>query len=295
MASDKMTGENGTGSDQTLPPDSIAMKIVQLREVTSFPMDRHSWGQFVYSVAGVIELTVKSSRYSAPPDFGVWLPPETEHLAWAGNETAYLLLDIEQSLCDRLPRQASVLSVGPIAKAILLDLKKRGVGEPQTGDDARLMRVLIDQLSVGSPLECFLPVSDDRALKQVLEALCKNPGDSRSLGEWASHVHSTERTLARRCKRDLGMSFVKWRQRLRLSRAVAMLADGLSVQTVAYRLGYGTTSAFIAMFQAAIGATPNAFRGRLQEGDEVSRKRSPSSAVGRDNPREPSGDLSSEG
>ncbi|RUM07983.1 AraC family transcriptional regulator [Rhizobium chutanense] len=262
-----MTGENGAGDEQTLPPESIAMKIVQLAEVTSFPMDRHSWGQFVYSVAGVIELTVKSSRYAAPPDFGVWLPPETEHLAWAGDETLYLLLDIEQSLCDRLPRQASVLSVGPIAKAILLDLKRRGVREPGNADDARLMRVLIDQLSVGSPLESFLPMSNDRALKQVLDALCKDPSDGRSLSEWASDVHSTERTLARRCTRDLGMSFVKWRQRLRLTRAVAMLADGLSVQTVAHKLGYGTTSAFIAMFQGTIGATPNAFRSRLREED----------------------------
>ncbi|WP_245441603.1 AraC family transcriptional regulator [Rhizobium vallis] len=244
------------------------MKIVQLAEVTSFPMDRHSWGQFVYSVAGVIELTVKGSRYAAPPDFGVWLPPETEHLAWAGHETSYLLLDIEQRLCDRLPRKASVLSVGPIAKAILLDLKRRGIGEPGTADDARLMRVLVDQLSVGSHLESFLPLSEDRALKQVLESLCQNPGDGRSLEEWASHVHSTERTLARRCKRDLGMSFVKWRQRLRLSRAIAMLSDGLSVQTVGHKLGYSTTSAFIAMFQGAIGATPNAFRGSLREEDE---------------------------
>ncbi|ACE94880.1 probable transcriptional regulator protein, AraC family (plasmid) [Rhizobium etli CIAT 652] len=263
-----MTGDNRLGENGTSARGSVAMKVVQLTEVTAFPVDRHSWGQFVYSVAGVVELTVKGSRYAAPPDFGVWLPPETEHLAWAGDETTYLLLDIEQSHCDRLPHQASVLSVGPIAKAILLDLKKRGVREPGDADDARLMRVLIDQLSVGSPLESFLPLSNDRALKQVLEALLQDPGDGRSLGQWANHVHSTERTLARRCARDLGMSFVKWRQRLRLARAVPMLADGLSVQTVAHKLGYSTTSAFIAMFQDAIGATPNAFRGRLREHDE---------------------------
>lgn len=267
-----MTADNHTGHDHALPPDSIAMKVVQLTDVTSFPMERHAWGQFVYSLAGVIELTVKGSRYAAPPDFGVWLPPETEHLAWAGDETSYFLLDIEQTLCGRLPRQASVLAVGPIAKAILMDLKKRGIGEPRNADDARLMRVLIDQLSIGSPLESFLPLSEDQALKQVLEALCKNPGDGRSLEEWARHVHSTERTLARRCKRDLGMSFMKWRQRLRLSRALAMLSDGLSVQTIAQKLGYSTTSAFIAMFQGAIGATPNAFRGRLRkEEDEIIR------------------------
>ncbi|WP_234879288.1 AraC family transcriptional regulator [Sinorhizobium americanum] len=272
MASDKITDEGSTGGNQTLSPEAIVMKVVQLTEVTAFPIERHAWGQFVYSLGGVIELTVKSSRYAAPPDFGVWLPPETDHLAWAGDDTSYFLLDIEQSLCNRLPNNASVLAVGAIAKAILLDLKKRGVREPENADDVRLMRVLVDQLSVGSRMESFLPLSDDYALKQVLEKLCKDPGDSRSLEEWARYVNSTERTLARRCKRDLGMTFVKWRQRLRLSRAVAMLSDGHSVQTVAQKLGYGTTSAFIVMFQGAIGVTPNAFRTRLREGADTSRE-----------------------
>lgn len=266
MTSDKITDEGSTDGDQMLPPDSILVKVVQLAEVTSFPMERHTWGQFVYSLQGVVELTVKNSRYAAPPDFGVWLPPETEHLAWADDETSYFLLDIEQSLCNRLPNTASVLAVGAITKAILSDLHLRGIHKPENANDARLMRVLIDQLSLGSSTESFLPLSDDRALKQILEKLCKDPGDGRSLEEWARYVNSTERTLARRCKRDLGMTFVKWRQRLRLSRAIAMLSDGFSVQAVAHKLGYSTTSAFIVMFQGAIGVTPNAFRGRLREG-----------------------------
>ncbi|WP_244597505.1 hypothetical protein [Rhizobium hidalgonense] len=45
----------------------------------------------------------------------------------------------------------------------------------------------------------------------------------------------------------------------------------LSVEINTHRLGYSTTSAFIAMFQAAIGATPNAFRGRLREEEEGQR------------------------
>lgn len=45
-----------------------------------------------------------------------------------------------------------------------------------------------------------------------------------------------------------------------------------SVQTVAHKLGYNTTSAFIAMFQAASGTAPNAIRARLREEDEVLRQ-----------------------
>ncbi|AXW47141.1 AraC family transcriptional regulator [Ralstonia solanacearum] len=260
-----MTRRNGSRSSQASPPESIAMNVVHVTEGTDFPVERHTWGQFVYSVEGIIELTVKSSRYAAPPDFGVWLPPGIDHLAWAGDETSYFLLDIEQNLCDRLPSKASVLAVGPISKAIFLDLKARRIRDPQCPEDARLMQVLIDQLSVGSPAENFLPLSNDPALRKVLEGLSRDPGDNRTLADWARHVHNTERTLARRCTRDLGMTFMEWRQRLRLSRALAMLADGLSVQSVAQKLGYTTTSAFIAMFQKAVGATPNTFRGRLRQ------------------------------
>lgn len=268
-APDKMNANPDTGQCMASPPDSVTVKVVQLPGGANFPVEQHPWGQFVYPRAGVIELTVRSNRYAAPPDFGVWLPPGTEHLARAGDETSYFVLDIDANRCVRLPKRAGVLSVGPIAKAIFLDLQRRQVRKPQSPEDVRLMEVLIDQLSVSVPVDSFIPMSSDAALRKVLEALCKNPGDSRTLVEWARYVHSTERTLARRCTRDLGMTFLEWRQRLRLSRAFAMLADGLAVQVVAQKLGYGTTSAFIAMFQKTIGTTPNVFRARM--GEDASR------------------------
>lgn len=262
MKPDNLNSRSGHDSGAVSPQQPIVMTVVRLPAGGSFTADRHSWGQFVYAIAGVIELTVKSSRYAAPPDFGVWLPPATEHLAWAGDRAGYLVFDIDRSLCDNLPNKASIIAVSPIAKAILQDLKERSVQDSQTAENSRLMRVLIDQFAGGASLDTFVPVSNDRLLKPVLDALFKNPGDNRSLVHWAMHVHSTERTLARRFQRDLGMSFAKWRQRLRLIRAMTMLAEGRSVQSTANEMGYGTTSAFIAMFQGAIGVTPNAFRRR---------------------------------
>jgi AraC-like DNA-binding protein len=70
----------------------------------------------------------------------------------------------------------------------------------------------------------------------------------------------TERTLARRCQRDLGMSFGEWRQRQRFLAALPLLEAGRPVQTVALELGYSTSSAFIAMFQRQCGTTPDQYR-----------------------------------
>ncbi|MEX2696135.1 helix-turn-helix domain-containing protein [Rhizobium mongolense] len=119
--------------------------------------------------------------------------------------------------------------------------------------------------------DTYLPTSQDRALSIVLAALRRDPGDDRSLGEWASVVHSTERTLSRRCQRDLGMPFVECRQRLRLVQALSMLQDGLTVQTVALEMGYSTSSAFIAMFHRMTRATPDDFRKRIVQASRGSR------------------------
>ncbi|HCI7190481.1 helix-turn-helix transcriptional regulator [Acinetobacter baumannii] len=241
-------------------PSSTAIGLIKIEKTTVFPMEKHAWGQFVYSMKGIIELTIKNKCYMAPPEFGIWLPPETEHLAWGDNETTYFLLNIDVRMCKGLPERSSILAVGGITKSILLDLSSRSIEHPETEEDIRLVHVLIDQLRAGGRRETLLPMSKDTLLQRVLEELINNPGDNRSLSQWANYVNTTERTLSRRCQRDLGMSFMQWRQRLRLSRAVVMLSNGLTVQVVARKLGYSTTSSFIAMFQKAMGSTPNTFR-----------------------------------
>ena len=86
------------------------------------------------------------------------------------------------------------------------------------------------------------------------------PEDHRSLAQWAASVHMTERTLARHCQRELGMGLGEWRQRMRYLLAIDALEAGLSVQQIAYDLGYSTPSAFIAMFQREAGTSPEQFR-----------------------------------
>ncbi|MCZ7934788.1 helix-turn-helix transcriptional regulator [Agrobacterium leguminum] len=243
---------------------TIVARLVEISEVTTFAMERHPWGQFVYAYAGAIELKVEGRRYAAPPDYGLWLPKGTEHLAWAVAGTSYALIDVDSRLCENLPTAATAISVSPIADAIFQELRRRGGFDVERPQNERLLRVLLDQLTEGTASDDFLPLSEDRFLSLVLEALICDPGDRRSLADWARHVNATERTLARRCLRDLGMTFQGWRQQLRLSRAVAMLSEGRSVRVISQALGYRTPSAFITMFTSAKGCTPTVYRAQLR-------------------------------
>ncbi len=59
------------------------------------------------------------------------------------------------------------------------------------------------------------------------------------------------------------MSLGQWRTRLRLVKALDWLRGEMPVQEIAWRLGYTSTSAFIAMFQREQGCAPQRYRQQL--------------------------------
>jgi AraC-like DNA-binding protein len=55
------------------------------------------------------------------------------------------------------------------------------------------------------------------------------------------------------------MTFGKWRQQLRLLRAVELIANGEKVISAALDAGYANPSAFTAMFRRQLGMTPSQY------------------------------------
>lgn len=82
------------------------------------------------------------------------------------------------------------------------------------------------------------------------------------------------------------MRFGKWRQQLRLLRAMELLAWGEKVTTAAAEAGYNSTSAFISMFRKQLGRTPTRYFARRQPAADKLRSEDPQAgrtadAVGR--------------
>lgn len=248
-------------------PASIVFRSAQVPADAIYPQHRHAWGEFVYSFSGVMELRLADRHYLAPPQYGIWLPPEVEHLALNRYEASHASLYVAPERCQVLPRTPCALTVGPLVRALLDHLHQQPGGAPSTAQDERLLQVLLDQLAQAPCAGSYLPGSDDPALGAVLQMLQAHPADPRTLPELARAVHTTARTLMRRCQRDLGMSLAEWRQRLRVVRAMTLLEAGQTVETIALDLGYGSASAFIAMFKRLVGVTPDECRkGRQTSG-----------------------------
>lgn len=148
------------------------------------------------------------------------------------------------------------MALSPLIKAILADFAGRHVTVPRTDADIRLALVLVDQLSKAPRRDSYLPISNDALLRHITDALQADPGDNRSLAEWARRLQTTERTLSRRFQSGLGVSFNEWRQRLKLVTSLSLIESGNSIGKIAGELGYNSSSAFIAMFRRQTGVSP---------------------------------------
>ncbi|HCF9478139.1 AraC family transcriptional regulator [Pseudomonas aeruginosa] len=227
---------------------------------THSPPHTHAWGQLNYAAHGVMQLEIDGQRFLSPPQYAVWIPPERVHSCYNSQAIVYRSLYLSAELSRRLPATPCTLAISAILKAILSDFAERGVNLPTSAQDLRLARVVMDQLECAQPHDDYLPYGRTPALREVLDALQAEPGDNRSLAQWAQQVHSTERTLARHCQRELGMTFGEWRQRLRFLAAIEALEAGRGIQQIAFDLGYSSPSAFISMFRRLAGTTPEQYR-----------------------------------
>jgi AraC-like DNA-binding protein len=263
--SDIMTAAPGLAGDLELAaPAPLRFRYEQFDAGTGCEPHHHRWGQLNRINLGLMEIGFGETNLIAPADYIIWVPAGRPHAAYIRQALAYTSAYVDAQWGGRLPDAPCLIEQTPLIRALFDDFCRRGVRATDTAAEQLQAQLLLQRVLEARRLDAYLPDSRQRPLLPILEALRADPGDMTPLARWAERVHSTERTLARHFQRELGMSFLQWRTRLRLLRAQSALRQGQSVQAIAGQLGYATTSAFIAMFRQHTGLSPQRYR-REQE------------------------------
>ncbi|MGF1789249.1 AraC family transcriptional regulator [Photobacterium profundum] len=244
-------------------PTDVFIHYFHIAAGTETLAHHHRWGQVHLIKHGVLEMEVEGQKMVSPAGYAIWTPANVVHRAYNRKDIEYCAININQHLVAQLPRQACMIALSPLVQAIIDDLVHREVAAVDNYQDQCLTDVLIARLASAKRMDNFLPTTSDTLLSPILASLEADPADTRSLGEWAKHVYSTERTLTRRFQRELKMSFNEWRQRLKVVHALHLLKLQYSINDVAFSLGYSQASSFIKMFRRQTGMTPEVYRSKL--------------------------------
>ncbi|WP_272844546.1 AraC family transcriptional regulator [Pantoea ananatis] len=223
------------------------------------PRHRHIRGQLLGAEHGLLTIDAEDCRWVVPATHAVWIPPNIPHGLRSHGPYSGWSVYISTAACGALPDKPAVLTVTNLLREAITRAASWKVAE-LNAPQKRLSDVILDEIASLPSVNLGLAMPQDVRLLKVALMLSKSPDDGRTVEEWAFWVGVSSRTLTRRFKSETGFSFNEWRQRIRLLKALELLAAGKQVTTVALELGYDNVSAFIAMFRKVFGTTPARFR-----------------------------------
>jgi AraC-like DNA-binding protein/quercetin dioxygenase-like cupin family protein len=232
--------------------------------VATFPMaagsrfdwHTHSDHQLAWAANGVLIVLTDAATWVLPPTRALWIPAGLRHETVASGPATMRSLYIRPDLCAvNWPDPTPVA-----ARQLLVELV--GYLDNESLDPARRARaeeLLVDLLEPVALATIEVRLPTDQRARDVAALLGVDPADNRTLSAWGREVGASGRTLARAFLADTGMPFGRWRTMLRLQAALPALAAREPVGNVARRVGYDSSSAFVAAFRRETGLTPAAF------------------------------------
>ncbi|MCP1366191.1 helix-turn-helix transcriptional regulator, partial [Halomonas sp. BBD48] len=236
----------------------------------------HARGQLLGSLNGLVSVDTDSGQWVVPATHAVWVPPGVVHGLRSHGAFSGWSAYVVPSACTDLPDRPCTLGVSGLLGEVVARLVQVSEENPNAAQH-RLAEALLDEIRTLPHEALGLPMPKDPRVLKVARALSERPDDTLRLQEWAAWVGMAPRTLSRRFVSETGFTLTEWRQRVRLLRALEMLAAGHAVTRVALELGYENASAFIALFRRTFGATPKQYtmtitdldrRPRIQAGPE---------------------------
>ncbi|MEX2998963.1 helix-turn-helix transcriptional regulator [Enterobacter cloacae] len=223
----------------------------------SEPWHQHDCAQLLHTLSGVVRVDTASGCWVVPPGRGVLLPAGTQHsLRITGNVAARTLFIDPLARAD-LPATCQIVQISSLLRELILASLLLDESYSPGSRDERVYELILDEIRLMPVLPFHLPEPESEPLRQLCQRIRQAPGESWSSTEAASCAGMSERTLNRHFQQQTGLRYAEWLRRARLLEALQRLAQGQPVLRVALDLGYGSHSAFTAMFRRVMGTSPS--------------------------------------
>jgi AraC-like DNA-binding protein len=221
---------------------------------------QHPRAQLLHATAGVMRVATDTALFIVPPGTGLWVPANTGHVTRMPAGLSMRALFLREDAAGAGPDAVMVVAISPLLRELILAACNEPLMWDEDGPVRHLVALALHEIGHAATRPISVPACRDPRLQRIAEALLADPADARGLELFASTAGASARTLARLFRRETGMSFQAWRRQLRLTEALALLAQGATPARAAAAVGYGSGPAFGAAFLAAFGTTPGRSR-----------------------------------
>ncbi len=243
-------------ADELFPDAAIVVATFPMPAGLVFDWHTHPDHQLAWAANGVLTVRTKDAAWVLPPTRALWIPAGLQHETLSDGAATMRSAYLRPGLCAITWTEPTPVMASPLLAELIGYLEASDLDPDQR---ARAEAVLVDLLQPVAMTAIELRKPADDPARLVADQLAADPADSRTLAQWGREVGASERTLARAFLAGTGVSFGRWRTRLRLQAALSELAAGEPVANVARHVGYESDSAFVQAFRRETGITPAMF------------------------------------
>jgi AraC-like DNA-binding protein/quercetin dioxygenase-like cupin family protein len=247
--------------------ESVGLSAITYANGEAVAEHCHAKAQLIYAVSGIMEITAGKKQWRVPPQRAIWMPARMSHSMLAHGAVELRTVYLPQSVVHARGAERPIMIA---VSALLRELILRGIAldrsQQRAALRAQIHSLAVDELdlllaeSAQAPERSLpLPSGTDKRMTRICNAIMADPAHPYGIDEWAHEVGASKRTLARRFLSEFGMSFVNWRQQVRMVSALSRLDQGDPVTVIAGDLGYETPAAFSLMFRKLTGVTPSRY------------------------------------
>ena len=219
----------------------------------------HDFGQLVSAASGSMYVGTRNRVLLLSPAMVIWIPPDVEHWVRYGSNNDMLYVDVNRDEARTLGAESRIMAMTPLLNALMAATLPEAISGRADHHVATLHDLLRHELIAAENVSLSIVMPSDRRIRGLAEAALDDPGMVGSVDVWLADAAASRKTIERLFIAETGMPPARWLRQARILHAVSLLAAGEKVSSVAFHLGYESSSAFAYMFRSTLGMTPSDF------------------------------------
>ncbi|MGO1118586.1 AraC family transcriptional regulator [Rhodovibrionaceae bacterium A322] len=225
----------------------------------SYGWHSHSFGQLISAASGSMYVGTPGRVLLLSPAVILWIPPHVQHWMRYGAKNEMRYVDVEEVEAREIGTECRILTMTPLINALISGTMPDKTPARTSRHNSTLYDLLRHELAAARDVPLSLAMPEDERVRQVAEEALVNPGQIDSVDAWLAPAPASRKTVERLFIAETGMPPSMWLRHARILHAISKLAAGEKVSSVAFDMGYRSTSAFSYMFRRILGQSPSDF------------------------------------
>ncbi len=219
----------------------------------------HDFGQLISAASGSMYVGTPGRVLLLSAAMAVWIPPDVAHWMRYGSNNEMLYVDVPRDEAKKIGAACRIMAMTPLLSALIAETMPDN-GTDRANDHNNTLHDLLRQELVAAPdVTLSITMPQDNRIRRFAEAALNDPGAIESVDAWLAEAPASRKTIERLFAAETGMPPSRWLRHARILHAISKIAAGEKISSVAFDMGYASSSAFSYMFRRAIGRSPSDF------------------------------------